>query len=146
MLTILPSTLQKLIDRIKIEEGFRSHAYKDTSGILTIGYGHNLEAKGISSAAANFILIEDINYAENYLINTYPIYLKQSDVRKAVLIDMAFNLGMKLVSFQMFWRYLAAEMYAEAAKEMLESLWAKEVGNRAQILSFMMRENSWPSL
>jgi len=31
-----------LIDRIKHEEGFKSHPYKDAVGKLTIGYGSTL--------------------------------------------------------------------------------------------------------
>ena len=48
-----------LIDTIKKHEGCRLDMYKDTVGIWTIGYGHNLE-EGIDQETADFILARDL--------------------------------------------------------------------------------------
>lgn len=142
--TLLPSSLTLTANRLKMEEGLRRLPYKDSRGFWTFGYGHNMETTPVSEAACAFILMEDIENAENELIRTFPVYLKQSDVRKSVLIDMMFNMGPKaLAEFETFLRYLSAEMYDLAAKDMLTSEWAKEIGHRAQVLSQMMATNQW---
>ncbi len=40
--------LEKTEQRLKLDEGFRSQPYLDTKGKVTIGYGDNLSAKGIT--------------------------------------------------------------------------------------------------
>jgi lysozyme len=61
------------------------------------------------------------------------------EVRRDVLIDMCFNLGItRLLGFR---RMLAAcknEDWTWAANEMLASKWAKQVGKRAYELADMM--------
>lgn len=43
------TTEDKAKKRLELDEGKKLYPYKDTVGIWTIGIGHNLEAKGISS-------------------------------------------------------------------------------------------------
>jgi lysozyme len=54
---------------------------------------------------------------------------------------MAFNLGVpKLIGFRNTLADMEAGRYDEAADGMLASLWAKQVGNRADRLADMMRK------
>jgi lysozyme len=56
-----------------------------------------------------------------------------------VVIDMAFNVGVpRLTGFKKMWAALHCGDYAEAAKEMMDSKWARQVGRRAERLSSMM--------
>ena len=57
-----------------------------------------------------------------------------------VLTDMMFNLGYaRLSKFNKFLYALKTGSYTAAADEMLDSVWAKQVGNRATQLSALMR-------
>ena len=38
-----PSVIDIVVERLKLEEGLRLEAYRDSGGVLTIGYGFNLE-------------------------------------------------------------------------------------------------------
>ena len=67
-----------------------------------------------------------------------------SPERQAVLVNMAFNLG--IAGLLAFKRMLAAcerGEYAAAAREMLDSVWAKQVGARAVRLAEQMRTGEW---
>lgn len=113
-----------------------SVAYKCTGGALTIGYGHNLDARGLSESAARFILNEDIFDTERELYLRLPVFSRLNIARQAVLIDMSFNLGYQgLIWFKNMLVALRAEDYELAASEMLDSRWARQVGHRAVFLS-----------
>ncbi|MCI7536560.1 MAG: glycoside hydrolase family protein [Elusimicrobiaceae bacterium] len=124
-------------------EGFSKLPYKCPTGHLTIGYGHNLE-HGISKEAAEFILQEDLARAERAVKNSFPWWWKLDDARQFVLVDMAFNMG--LAGLKGFKKMLAAVEqgdYQTAAKEMLDSKWAAQVGRRAVELSKIMEKGEW---
>ena len=56
-------------------------------------------------------------------------FSKQDDVRKSVLIELAFNIGTKgVLAFKSMISALDAGLYAVAAKELLNSKWATQVG------------------
>ena len=77
-------------------------------------------------------VVEDLK--EHYWFTTLD------KIRQKVIIDMAFNLGMNgLISFENMIQALVEKNYDEAADEMLDSLWAEQVGNRADRLAQMMR-------
>ena len=124
-------------------EGFSKLPYKCTTGHLTIGYGHNLE-HGISAAAAEFSLQEDLNKAARAVKDAFPWWWKMDEARQFVLVDMAFNMG--IAGLKGFKKMLAAMEqgdYQTAAKEMLESKWAGQVKRRAVELSKIMQTGEW---
>ena len=128
---------------LRRHEGFSKLPYKCPTGHLTIGYGHNLE-NGISAAAAEFILQEDLARAERAVKNSLPWWWKLDDARQFVLVDMAFNMG--LAGLKGFKKMLAAAEqgdYQTSAKEMLASKWAEQVGRRAVELSKIMQKGEW---
>ncbi|MFQ5421037.1 MAG: hypothetical protein ACE5EY_11830, partial [Anaerolineae bacterium] len=56
-------------------------------------------------------------------------------------INMAFNLGRtRLARFGKMWAAIHIGDYALAAEEMLDSRWARQVGERAHRLAEMMRD------
>jgi len=135
--------MSKSIQLIKQHEGLRLKAYKDTVGVLTIGYGYNLE-KGISNAVADLMLEESMEevYAATKAFTWFK-YL--SPVRQAVIENMLFNLGWgRFRGFKKFISYMESGDYLLAAEEMLDSKWAGQVGRRAVDLSEMMRTDRWP--
>ena len=137
---------EKLKEMLIRHEGLKLKPYKDTVGKLTIGVGRNLEDVGISEDEAMYLLENDIKRAEKVaaeccaehevLFETLP------EDAKLVLVDMAFNLGYKLKGFKKMFAALARGDFEEAAKEMLDSRWARQVGKRAEELAEIMRQIS----
>lgn len=130
---------------IKQHEGLRLEPYMCPAGKLTIGYGRNLEDNGISKEAAEFLLDEDLQIAENEIkilcIRNGVDYNNLDEVRQAVLLDMIFNLGMaRLGYFKKMFRALSEGDYYKASAEMLDSLWAAQVKSRAIKLAQMMKD------
>ena len=124
-------------------EGLELKPYIDKVGKLTIGVGRNLEDVGISKQEAMVLLNNDISKAVKEL-EKYDFWERLDEVRKAVLIDMMFNLGAR--KFREFKKMIAALRrgdYSEAAKEMRDSLWCEQVGSRCDELSKMMETGEW---
>ena len=136
----------KLLERIKEQlvrhEGLRLKPYRCTAGKLTIGIGRNLDDCGISQTEAYALLENDIQNCEKHLLDEIPeIYNGLDEVRKSVLLNLCFNLGIGgLLGFNNTLAYIAAGDWERAANGMLASKWAKQVGRRAIELSEMMRK------
>jgi len=131
---------------VKRHEGLRLKPYKDTVGKLTIGYGRNLEDVGITLEEAELMLEHDLDRALKDAREVIAGFDELDEVRQAVLVDMAFNLGRAgLAGFRNMRAALALGDFERAASEMLDSLWARQVGRRAQELADMMRSGQWPS-
>ena len=128
------------LDQIILHEGLELTPYKCTAGYLTIGVGRNLDDRGITEDEARFLCKNDIKIVERELGGKFPFITGLGDARIRVLLDMAFNLGVpRLCAFQNMWRALEERDFEEAAKEMLDSRWASQVGQRAERLATAMR-------
>lgn len=133
--------IEELIDILKIDEGTgpikngNHMLYLDSEGIQTIGYGHNIEEKGISPAVAEMMLHEDIAEAIRDC-HRFDWFQKLNDARQAVVCSMIFNMGLgRFSEFKKTIAYIELEQYEEAAREMLDSKWSRQVGSRATRLS-----------
>ncbi|MCT2531012.1 hypothetical protein N2382_09090 [SAR92 clade bacterium H921] len=132
---------KQALDLLQEHEGFRQFPYLDSLGIQTIGYGRNLESRGISEPEASYLLSNDIAEAEE-MLHHYPYYWNLSGERKAVLIDMMVNMGpTRLAGFKKMHAALEARNYELAALEMMDSKWSTQVGQRALTLSGVMHDN-----
>lgn len=123
-----------LIDKIKAQEGFRSHPYKDSVGKLTIGYGFNIDATGpgLAEDECAAVLQIKIGKVESALNVALPWAIKLDDKRYEVLVNMSYNMGLAgLLQFHRMLAMIEAGNYEGAAAAGLESLWAKQVGKRA---------------
>lgn len=130
-----------LIDRIKQEEGFRSHPYKDSRGILTLGYGFNIDPSGpgLSEEESSAVLQIKLNKVKEALLVALPWTSSLDSVRFDVLQDMAYNMGLAgLLQFKNTLAMVKAGNYSGAAAGMLQSRWAQQVGQRAVNLAKMM--------
>ena len=134
-----------LLADLKRDEGRMARMYEDSVGKLTIGYGHNLkDGPPLSDAAMDQILLDDMADAENRC-RRFPWFADLDDVRQAVIINMAFNLGLGgLAGFRKMIDALVAGRYDEAAEEMLDSRWSRQVLDRSRRLAAMMRTGEWP--
>lgn len=126
--------------QLPIDEGTYSKPYKDSLGILTIGIGRNLE-RGLRPDEIQFLFKNDLALADLTARNVYMTFDKLSDNRKAVLVNLAFNMGQaRLSGFTKTLAAIVAGDYDTAANEMLASKWAVQVGLRAVRLAKLMRE------
>lgn len=124
-----------------LHEGLRLKPYKCTAGKVTIGVGRNLDDRGITQAEAFALLENDIDEVCRELDQVWPWWRQMTDARQQVLADMCFNLGLgRLKGFVNTIAAMKAGEYDKAADGMLASLWASQVGTRAQRLARMMRE------
>lgn len=132
------------IDLIKKHEGFRSKAYQCSAGVWTIGWGHTKGVKegdtcAVAQAEAWFFddLVEAITDASQLF--GFLVFSNLSHNRQAVLIDMMFNLGYnRLKGFVDMRAAIRKDLFEAAADEMMDSLWATQVGSRADNLAEMM--------
>jgi len=123
-----------------IDEGLRLKPYRDSVGMLTIGYGRNLDDRGISEATARQMLDEDLDLHAAELETAYPWVLDLDPVRYRVLVNMAFNMGLRVLSqFKTTLGHVRRGEYDDAATAMLYSTWAAQVKGRARRLAQEMR-------
>lgn len=139
------------------DEGLRLEAYKDVCGFLTIGVGRNLDSNPLSASEvsvighdcrklpitreqAGILLVNDILTASTALDKYLPWWKNLDEVRRRVLINMAFNLGISgLMGFKQTLSSIRSGDYVAAAGHMLQSTWANQVPDRADRLASMMR-------
>lgn len=108
-------------------------------GRLTVGIGRNLEDRGLSDHEIDVLLANDIALVKEDVRRGIPWALALSPVRLGVLHQMCFNLGWpKLKGFVRTLAAIRRGDYAAAAQGMRESLWARQVGARAERLAQMM--------
>jgi lysozyme len=128
-----------LTQELMRDEGVKLKPYRCTAGKLTIGVGRNIEDNGISNEEAAFMLKADIKNCERDLDILLPGWKNFSDTRQRVLLNMMFNMGRsRLSGFAKFLTCLKMNDFTGAADQMMDSAWAKQVGQRAVRLRDMM--------
>ena len=134
------------LELVKEAEGFEPHEYRCTAKKLTQGYGRNLEVHplsdeekaelnedgSVSKEVAEKWALKELNECE-YKLSQNIIYQKQTEVRKAVLLDMCFNIGYTgLMKFKKMWIALGERDYLSASREMKDSSYYIQVGTRGK--------------
>ena len=128
---------------VEMNEGYEPHIYLDSEGIETIGIGFNLQ-EGFSRVECLLILNYRLGNLQDRLRESFPWYSMLNQVRKTVLLDMAYNLGIpRLCRFTKMLGAIAEENWNKAAEELLDSRYAKQVGPRADRNAKMMRTGEW---
>ncbi|QDM01571.1 glycoside hydrolase family protein [Aliarcobacter butzleri] len=150
---VLPFTAQS--------EGFSKTVYKCPAGFDTIGYGRNIQANPlnqdelksigattstsktsyqVSEEIAKTWLKKELERVKNALSKELLFFDKLDDVRQAILIDMAYNMGIKgLLSFKNTLKLISDGKYVEASINMEQSNWYKQVKTRAKKLCEAMK-------
>lgn len=134
---------------IKDHEGYNGRTYTDTTGNQTIAWGHKLtegEAypDGILVGDAQHWFDIDLRKATQAASSVVTSFAALNDVRQAVLIDMAYNLGAKgLASFHQMIAYIDVMDFVGAGECMKQSLWHRQVGQRALDDIQLMVSGEW---
>jgi lysozyme len=133
--------IERIKERLRRFEGYRKYPYRCPAGYLTIGYGRNLEVKGISIDEAEMLLNNDVNETIELLLNGLEFFTMLPEQAQEVLVDMTFNMGFGgVLKFKKFLEALKNKDWEKAAQEMENSLWYKQTGNRARELVKIIRE------
>jgi lysozyme len=133
-----------LKDELVRDEGLRLVSYRDSVGLWTIGVGHLLGEKQrmteITKDEAMALLNIDMDLAELRVVKLLGFvgFGLLGEVRQRALVNMAFNLGGRLAGFKKFIAAVNTRDWATAGREMADSQWAKQVGDRAVRLRQMI--------
>lgn len=96
-------------------------------------------SKGITREEVLYLLERDIEGVEGTL-ERYTWYNELDEIRKKIIIDMVFNLGISgFLSFKNTIQAIKDKDYNLAAKEMVNSRWYRQVGTRSKRLVEMMK-------
>lgn len=151
-------------DRLKIDEGYEVHPYKDTMGIWTGGVGRNFEAvrfslgerlclqkygidpAGVCDSAITLpdelielMLTNDIDRADALCASIFPAFDSFSQNRQDAFVNMAFNLGPKIRGFQHMISAANSGDWMRAAVEAQDSSWYHQVGDRAVRICYTLK-------
>jgi len=109
---------QDCIDLVKASEGCRLTAYRDSVGVLTIGYGHTngvKEGQTITQAEADELLAEDLDHAADAVRDLVKVHLSQGQYD--ALTSFCFNLGQARLRDSTLLRLLNQGQYQQAAAQ-----------------------------
>jgi lysozyme len=138
--------INKLREQLKTDEGVEYEVYDDHLSYKTFGIGHLVKTTDeeygapvgtpVSEERVNSVFDEDV---ETYIDETKKVFGNLEDMPQEVqqvLVNMCFNMGApRLSQFKKFIKAIHDEDWATASVEMLDSRWAKQVGDRAIRLS-----------
>jgi len=135
--------IDKLREQLKIDEGVKYEIYRDHLGYLTFGIGHLITEKDpeygqpvkteVSADRVNEVFNADVQKYINETKKVFSDLESKPEAIQLVLVNMCFNLGApRLSNFKKFIAAINDEQWSEAAVEMMDSRWAKQVGPRAE--------------
>lgn len=130
----------RLAQDVANAEGLRLKAYQDSVGVWTIGYGTNLQELTIDKSQAERWLSEHLAESEREC-ERFPWYAGMTPMRQRALCELVYNLGMpRLLGFTKMLQAISDGDFERAAKELLDSKWAGQVGpSRSMRLATMLR-------
>jgi lysozyme len=126
--------------QLQVDEGRKAKLYNDSLGIPSIGIGRNLRDVGLRPDEIDYLFQNDLNAAEAIAKALVPSFEHLSDNRKAVILNIAFNMGNRLAEFVKFRKAVQEENFDAAATELASSRWSIQVGVRATRLAKQMRD------
>lgn len=144
---------EEKLNLIKVDEGFRGQPYRDTVGKLTVGYGRNLDENGLaleelgelfsqqpmSVEFAAYLLRRDVQAIEQDLARAIPWFNELDETRRYVLTNMGMMGVKKVLGFKRMLAAMELQDWDLAARELLNSKYARQVGARATRLAKLMR-------
>lgn len=152
----MKTIIDDMVPQLVLHEGLKLKPYKDTRGNWTVLVGYNLTARGWDfieqtlgravrptgvTAALPFgdttftredalaVLRADLVRFTQAVPVYYTDYHSLDDVRKRVVLDMAFNMGFKALGFKNCIAAVHVRDWSRATREMYTSDWAHQVGD-----------------
>lgn len=163
--------LAKVANQLIISEGYVEKVYEDSLGKETIGIGFlvssilpaewlilgapvnekgdaplrtfNYKEFTTTSEASLFLLDIKLKIVLEQILVKYPWTKEESVNTVCVLLDMTYNMGLGWFgNFKKTIAYIREGDYDAASVEMLDSLWARQVGGRAIALSNQLKKSA----
>jgi lysozyme len=150
--------VETLIQRIQRHEGFVQFPKVDVPPHFVVGYGHDISkdevpfwVDGITQDQAMTLLLKDIAIAQKQLSSHFPLPVDLSQLRRDVLTEMVFQLGIsRVMGFKNMIAALLDEDYNRASHEMLwndaaetiPTAWHEETPSRCEELAGLMKNES----
>ena len=142
--------IEKLREQLEVDEGCEYKIYNDHLGYATFGIGHLIKesddeyGQSLGSAVSPERVIEafesDIQSVLQDCNTLYPDFDDLPEEAQQVIANMMFNLGRpRLSKFAGMKRGVDARDWEQAADEMVDSNWYRQVTNRADRLVERMR-------
>jgi len=127
-----------LIERIGVNEGFRSKPYQCSEDVWTIGHG----LTWLTEEESLHILTGRISQLHLKLLDDLDWYKDMPPEIQGILIEMVYQIGYSgVMKFKKMIANMIDKDWKGAATEMLDSLWAKQTPNRANRLADIVREH-----
>ena len=125
-----------LIERLKVNEGFRSRVYKCTEGYDTIGYGFAIKDLELSEEISTLILEDLVDKKHQGLLDKLDWYKDVPPEVQGVILEMTYQMGFSgFCKFKKAIHHMKGKEFKQASAEMLDSRWAKQTPNRAKRLA-----------
>ena len=136
------SDFKALIERLKVNEGFRSRVYQCSLGFDTIGYGFAIKDLELTEKEAEYLLANRVSQKHLHLLDNLDWYSDMPPEVQGVILEMVYQLGFTgFTKFKKAISNMIDKNWKEAATEMLDSRWAKQTPNRANQLADIVREH-----
>lgn len=136
--------MSDLIQRLKDAEGFQPKPYRDSRGILTIGYGTDIE-EGITEHEASWLLEQRVEQTRLDLARRWDHFNDGHLTQELqdALVDAAYQLGVPgLLEFHNMLMAIEIEDWQAAEREARDSEWNKETPKRVDYLVSVFRKQS----
>jgi lysozyme len=141
--------VKRLMGQLQIDEGVKLRVYLDHLGLPTVGIGHlikestpdevrNLEVGDkITIEQCEQLFREDLKSAiEDAMVIFEGVWEEFPEMAQEVFINMLFNLGRyRFMKFKKTILAAYAQDWQTVSVEMMDSRWARQVGQRAVRLS-----------
>ncbi len=145
LLLATPSPPPGIVEMLQRDEGLRLKLYRDTRGNWSIGYGRNLHARGLNKEEALLLMQNDILACQGDLDAHIGWWRLLSAPRQLAMLSLCYNLGIYgLKEFKDALAATEAGHYQEAAREFLDSKWARQVGYRARRIAHLIEHDRAP--
>ena len=142
--------IEKLKEEIKADEGIIYEVYTDHLGYKTCGVGHLCRATDpehelevgdpVSVERVNELFAEDLDITIEECRKLYEYFDDLPEEVQRIICNMMFNMGRpRLSQFKKMYEAVMDANWIEAAIQMEDSLWARQVPNRAERLCERMR-------
>jgi lysozyme len=142
--------MKKLREEIEADEGVVNNVYLDPLELPTFGIGHLIRETdpehglpvdtAVSKARIEEAFLQDMLSVESDCVRLFGEFRQYPEEVQRVIANMMFNLGStRLNKFNNFKAAIRKEDWKQAAVEMKDSAWYRQVTNRAERLCERMR-------
>jgi len=142
--------IEQLRDTLKIDEGCVNSVYLDHLNLKTVGIGHLLTewdeeydkpvGTPVSEERVNELFDKDVQVTIEECEQLFGNFQDLPEEVQQILANMMFNLGRpRLSKFRRLCKAVAERDWQEAAVQMEDSKWHKQVPNRANRLISRMK-------